>query len=653
MPAGTDGTTNNTKLIILGIRNIRFEKLRCSIAGDYFAIAGWQPDEERYHGTITDWVKKRDELIRIKFEGDRTATQHELANLLDPKFGFKLEPYEDCRPAPVQPLAPARGEQRTAARVARDAMDALSVDSGSGGSQASEHQDAEEAGEEEDDDSSENEDAHSDVTQTDQIDPNLLECHGQAWTQLPAEGVRSDNRRDARQPPKLLANGAIRSSYDLAMALIPPQWVQLILRYTNASIREDFGESTFSIHAPLTKGEAYALFGMMLALCVETGKSVLDMWSTKAADYDLLPPPAFGRHGMTKNRFLFLKQRLRWYPSAEHRPAGADTWWFVTELTELFNDRMAHTLSPGWLLVVDESMCAWRGRYGTPDNPHVLPVLSWVPRKPEPMGMELKTTADAITSAIIFVEPCMGKDTHPNLEYFEEWGHTTATTLRITKPWQGTNRVVGGDSWFSSVKTAQALRGVGLHYVGDVKTAHRRFPKKALQQAVGEERGDWSTMTSTIDVNGSEETIFAVGHRRHGKVHSYVFTAGVTLKGKVHPPRLFLSCVCGTHLCNDACAQPYCWTVDDEDGLGSVMVERKTPRVLNDYTLAQPGVDRHNRYRQRLLAMEKRMVTNSFAFRYFTTLLGMVFTNAFFLRRFFNDRSAEFKDVMREISVGL
>ena len=43
------------------------------------------------------------------------------------------------------------------------------------------------------------------------------------------------------------------------------------------------------------------------------------------------------------------------------------------------------------------------------------------------------------------------------------------------------------------------------------------------------------------------------------------------------------------------CSQPYVWTVEDEDGLGMVEVERKTPRVLNDYTLAQPGIDRHNR----------------------------------------------------------
>ena len=100
------------------------------------------------------------------------------------------------------------------------------------------------------------------------------------------------------------------------------------------------------------------------------------------------------------------------------------------------------------------------------------------------------------------------------------------------------------------------MRSVGLHYLGDIKTAHRQFCKKALQELVGSERGDWATLTFTITVKELEEPIYAVSHRRHGKVHSYVFTPGVTLKGQVSKapsPRLFLYvCVCGTYLCTCA-----------------------------------------------------------------------------------------------------
>jgi len=258
---------------------------------------------------------------------------------------------------------------------------------GSGGSEGSEYQDDHEAdGEESDEGQEGDDDPGSDVTEhDDQPDNDLHDCHGQQWTRAPDEGVRVDARKDAsgplpRMPPKLLQGGD-RSPLGLALKLIPKEWIDLILKYTNAGILADVGEASDKLHQVLSRGEVYQLFGMMLAITIASGKPVLDMWSTKPCDFDILPPPSFGRHGMTKNRFLFLKQRMRSYPQER----------------------------PGWLLCVDESMCDWCGRSGFPDNPNTLPQLSWVPRKPEPMGCELKTTADALISVLTFVEPCMGK----------------------------------------------------------------------------------------------------------------------------------------------------------------------------------------------------------------------------------------------------
>eukprot|EP00966_Prymnesium_polylepis_P200192 4639370-Prymnesium_polylepis.1 len=85
---------------------------------------------------------------------------------------------------------------------------------------------------------------------------------------------------------------------------------------------------------------------------------------------------------------------------------------------------------------------------------------------------------------------------------------------------------------------------------------------------------------------------------------------------------------------------------DEEERVQSEVTEyevaRKCPRVLNTFTMAQPTIDRHNRYRQHLLAMEKRFPTNNYSFRFFTTLLGMVVTNASFAYRYFKDERAEF-----------
>ena len=83
------------------------------------------------------------------------------------------------------------------------------------------------------------------------------------------------------------------------------------------------------------------------------------------------------------------------------------------------------------------------------------------------------------------------------------------------------------------------------------------------------------------------------------------------------------------------------------------MLTRKCPRVLNDFTLAQPTIDRANRYRQAILAMEKRFVTNRFNFRYFTTILGMIVTNSFFAHRHFNNSGDEFKPLMDRLAIKL
>ena len=309
-----------------------------------------------------------------------------------------------------------------------------------------------------------------------------------------------------------------------------------------------------------------------------------------------------------------------------------------------FNEHMADVVNPGWLLCVDESMSAWRGKQGKRD-PHKIPKFSWVPRKPEPLSAELKTVGCALSGILLGIEICKGKETHKDLEFFKEkspfdgaeYGHGTATTLRLSKPWHGTQRVVGGDSWFASVKTAEALAQRGMHFVGDVKTATRRFCGSALEEATGPENGAWATYTSNLKLGGDKTMpIYSVSHRRGETVHKFVATCGTTLKGNAHLA-----------------------TFEDEEDRAYASDEikfeltRKCPRILNDWTLAQPCIDRHNRYRQAMLAMEKRMITNNFSLRLATTLMGMLFTNAFFAHRHFNCEVADFKEEMGKLAYRL
>ena len=55
----------------------------------------------------------------------------------------------------------------------------------------------------------------------------------------------------------------------------------------------------------------------------------------------------------------------------------------------------------------------------------------------------------------------------------------TAQTLRLSEFWHGSQRIVVGDSAFSSVTTAIECQKKGLFYSGIVKTASKEFPKEA------------------------------------------------------------------------------------------------------------------------------------------------------------------------------
>ncbi|KAL1525467.1 hypothetical protein AB1Y20_020324 [Prymnesium parvum] len=131
--------------------------------------------------------------------------------------------------------------------------------------------------------------------------------------------------------------------------------------------------------------------------------------------------------------------------------------------------------------------------------------------------------------------------------------------------------------------------------------------------------------------------IFSVSHRRGGVVHKFIATCGTTLPG-VSLKATFED--------------------EEEQGNGGAAsrdfeLARKCPRVLNDATAAQPVIDRHNRYRQFILAMEKRLLTDRFALRFATTMHGILFTDAFFAYRYFKDSMADFKNERNKLAMSL
>ena len=120
-----------------------------------------------------------------------------------------------------------------------------------------------------------------------------------------------------------------------------------------------------------------------------------------------------------------------------------------------------------------------------------------------------------------------GKEAMAAKQWHAEQGATTSTTFRLTKPWHGSGRIVTGDSWFASVKTAVQLRKHGLYFLGPVKTAHRKYPIEALKTRCPAELGGHVSATS----NDDKVDLLAIGGQDRS-VHTFVGTCGTTIPGQ-------------------------------------------------------------------------------------------------------------------------
>lgn len=138
--------------------------------------------------------------------------------------------------------------------------------------------------------------------------------------------------------------------------------------------------------------------------------------------------------------------------------------------------------NPGDYLVIDESMIGWSG-VGQNE-------LAYLPRKPCDLGVMLKSMVCSDSGIMLRAEISEGKDIMRTKEYVKEWGQTTATVLRIVKPYFGEGYIIIGDGWFGSVRCAYILRKHGTFCIMNVKTSNAGYPNKADFLHKMEKRGD-------------------------------------------------------------------------------------------------------------------------------------------------------------------
>ena len=125
----------------------------------------------------------------------------------------------------------------------------------------------------------------------------------------------------------------------------------------------------------------------------------------------------------------------KYWPQGFESEADKNTyeWWRLKLLLGGFNTACKN-IAASFLKVGDESMSEIR--FWTTAK-RDLPHLSYIIRKPEPLGTEFKKVACSVTGALLFIEVKKGKEGMKHSRYQQELGANAACTNRMMESTKG------------------------------------------------------------------------------------------------------------------------------------------------------------------------------------------------------------------------
>ncbi len=273
-----------------------------------------------------------------------------------------------------------------------------------------------------------------------------------------------------------------RKALDYYLLMFPEGVMERMVMGTNQSLE--------TRNKPLVSCKELSLWlGLRLTMIVDHRSGPLGVyWETDEShqhdEETVYQPSDFRRRfGMSKNRFEDINSpfRLEIRQLAHMGAENYDPWHQVRKLIAGFNSSRVKLVTPGRFLCVDESMVFWKGLELT-FSLKGLPHSSKQPRKPANEGVEFKTAACAQTGIMLGLDLLEGAAKQETKKYRAEVENAgTAYVLRLCEAWFGSQRIVVADSAFSSVSTLQHCARRGLGFMGIVKQASKKFPKRFLK----------------------------------------------------------------------------------------------------------------------------------------------------------------------------
>lgn len=308
---------------------------------------------------------------------------------------------------------------------------------------------------------------------------------------------------------------------------------------------------------------------------------------------------------------LMFGRKEDWYK--ENRDRG---WEVMRPILHDFNGKR-RSLFKVSLLLLDESMSGWRPKTSKLGG---LPNMTYEPRKPVPLGTQLKNGVECLSGVLAFQDIVMAPEIQRQKGYLVEDDQVTpekshlpteddiqAHVAEVLRQVEGAGLKrggwVGGDAWFGSVMSCvELMKRFGVHSTFIIKNNTFLFPiaplLAVLQARHGEHpAGHWVVMKTVI----SDVQLLAIAYAWSQKGISY-----------------FIS-TCG---CTQPSETKYTTKFENEWGhIDFKLIDR--PNIVHFLYEYLPLIDEHNKQRQSLICLEKRWLTKDPWFRLLTTLVGM------------------------------
>ena len=424
-----------------------------------------------------------------------------------------------------------------------------------------------------------------------------------------------DYQTDSQDPTR-------RKFIHFFLLAFPVDLIHHITRRTNQSLES----SNSRLH--LTPQLFLKMIGLMYLMCLHPKPNRRLYWQNES--WDRCTESNFSQFMPVSHYELFL-QHLSW-----SEPDPNDKWSAVRDWFEEFNKRRKQTVVPSDRITVDEMMSMNRtNRTLSKGVPVGLPHQTKIARKPEGVGVEIRCAVDGRSGVMYQLELQESAADMALKPLLQETGKAgTACLLRLTRPLWNSGRTVYGDSAFASVNTAYHCRVRGLHFIGLVKTASVDFPKQYLKSLPLRLRsGDSHYVQSQKD----DHPLIACGWWDK-KLKMFIATAGSNLAAQPHQRIRYRL---------------------KEDGTSERFIKTTNiTSVPHEYFSFAQKVDVHNHRRQGILAMERAIATENWAYRVICTLLGTIAVDAYLMYiQSSSENNTEgqqsFRDFMGEVCMAL